>query len=84
MDFTLSEEQEMLKTMARDFLADKCPKTFVKAMEDAEKGYSPEMWAEMAELGGMGLVFPRIIAISVRRESGTWTIPLFGSIVQKG
>ncbi len=44
--------------MARDFLADKCPKTFVKAMEEDEKGYSPEMWAEMAELGWMGLVFP--------------------------
>ncbi|MFC1920956.1 acyl-CoA dehydrogenase family protein [Chloroflexota bacterium] len=58
MDFTLSEEQEMLKTMARDFLTDKCPKTFVKAMEEDEKGYSPEIWAEMAELGWMGLVFP--------------------------
>jgi alkylation response protein AidB-like acyl-CoA dehydrogenase len=58
MDFTLSEEQEMLKTMARDFLTDKCPKTVVKTMETDEKGYSPEMWAEMAELGWMGLVFP--------------------------
>ena len=38
MDFTLSEEQEMLKTMARDFLADKCPKTLVKEMEEDEKG----------------------------------------------
>ena len=58
MDFTLSEEQEMLKTMARDFLTDKCPKKFVKEMEEDEKGYSPEMWAEMADLGWMGLVFP--------------------------
>ncbi len=58
MDFTLSEEQEMLKTMARDFLTDKCPKTLVKAMEEDEKGYSPEIWAEMADLGWMGLVFP--------------------------
>ena len=58
MDFTLSEEQEMLKTMARDFLADKCPKTLVKEMEEDEKGYSPDLWREMAELGWMGLVFP--------------------------
>ena len=58
MDFTLSEEQEMLRTMARDFLTDKCPKTHVKAMEEDEKGYSLEMWAEMADLGWMGLVFP--------------------------
>lgn len=58
MDFTLSEEQEMLKKMARDFLTDKCPKTLVKEMEGDEKGYSPELWQEMVGLGWMGLVFP--------------------------
>ena len=58
MDFNLSEEQEMLRTMARDFLADKCPKTLVREMEEDEKGYSPELWQEMVELGWMGLVFP--------------------------
>jgi len=58
MDFTLSEEQEMLKTMARDFLADKYPKTLIKEIEEDEKGYSAELWKEMAELGWMGLVLP--------------------------
>ncbi len=58
MDFALSEEQEMLKKMARDFLIDKCPKTVVKELEADEKGYSPQLWQEMAELGWMGLVFP--------------------------
>ena len=58
MDFAFSEEQEMLKKMARDFLSDKCPKTLVKEMEEDEKGYSPELWQEMADLGWMGLVFP--------------------------
>ena len=58
MNFNLSEEQEMLKKMARDFLSEKCPKTLVKEMEDDEKGYSPELWREMAELGWTGLVFP--------------------------
>ncbi|MDP2730893.1 MAG: acyl-CoA dehydrogenase family protein [Dehalococcoidales bacterium] len=58
MDFTLSEEQEMLRTMARDFLTDKCPKTLVKEMEEDEKGYSPELWKEMVDLGWMGLVIP--------------------------
>jgi len=58
MDFSLSEEQEMLKKMARDFLTDRCPKTLVKEMEEDEKGYSPELWQEMAGLGWMGLVFP--------------------------
>ncbi len=58
MNFNFSEEQEMLKTMARDFLTDKCPKTLVREMEEDEKGYSPELWQEMVELGWMGLVFP--------------------------
>jgi len=58
VNFTLSEEQEMLRKMARDFLADKCPKTLVREMEEDEEGYSPELWREMAELGWMGMVFP--------------------------
>ena len=58
MDFALSEEQEMLKKTARDFLTDKCPKTLVREMEMDERGYSPELWQEMAGLGWMGLAFP--------------------------
>jgi len=58
MDLALSEEQEMLKKMARDFLTNKCPKTLVREIEASEKGYSPELWQEMAGLGWTGLVFP--------------------------
>ncbi len=58
MKLTLSEEQEMLRKTARDFLTDKCPKKFVKQMEESEAGYSRELWQEMAELGWMGLAFP--------------------------
>ncbi len=58
MDFALSEEQEMLKKMARDFLADKCPKTLVREMQKDEVGYSPELWQEMVGLGWMGLALP--------------------------
>jgi len=48
----------MLKKTARDFLADKCSKKFIKQMEESETGYSRELWQEMAELGWMGLAFP--------------------------
>jgi alkylation response protein AidB-like acyl-CoA dehydrogenase len=58
MKLTLTEEQEMLRKAARDFLADKLPKKFVKQLEESETGYSSELWQEMAELGWMGLVFP--------------------------
>ena len=58
MDLSLSEDQEMLRKMARDFLANECPKTLVREMEEDEKGYSPELWAKMAEQGWTGLPFP--------------------------
>ena len=56
LDFT--EEQEMLKTSARDFLTNECPKTLVRELEEDEKGYSPDLWKKMAELGWMGLIIP--------------------------
>jgi alkylation response protein AidB-like acyl-CoA dehydrogenase len=58
MKLTPTEEQEMLRKTARDFLADKCSKKFVKQMEESETGYSKDLWQEMAELGWMGLAFP--------------------------
>ncbi|MGD9115676.1 MAG: acyl-CoA dehydrogenase family protein [Dehalococcoidia bacterium] len=58
MQLALSEEQEMLRTMARDFLTDKLPKATVKEMEESEAGYTPELWQEMAGLGWMGLALP--------------------------
>jgi len=58
MDFGLSEEQEMLKNSARDFLQKECPKQLVRELDESDKGYSPELWQKMAELGWMGLPFP--------------------------
>jgi alkylation response protein AidB-like acyl-CoA dehydrogenase len=58
MDFSLSEEQEMLRKMARDFLSAECPKVLVRKVEESESGYSPELWKKMAELGWMGLALP--------------------------
>ena len=58
MNLDLTEEQEMLRTMARDFLPKECPKTLVRELEENDKGYSPELWRKMADLGWMGLVLP--------------------------
>jgi len=58
MDFSFSEEQEMLRTMARDFLEKECTENFVREMEEDEKGYAPELWRQIAELGWLGLVYP--------------------------
>jgi len=58
MDFALSEEQEMLKKSARDFLSAECPKSLIRQIEESELGYSPELWKKMAGLGWMGLALP--------------------------
>lgn len=58
MDFALSEEQEMLRRSARDFLNAECPKSVVREIEASDLGYSPELWKKMAELGWMGLILP--------------------------
>ncbi|MFC2005737.1 acyl-CoA dehydrogenase family protein [Chloroflexota bacterium] len=56
LDFT--EEQKMLRTMARDFLATECPKKLVRELEEGDIGYSPEIWKKMAELGWQGIAIP--------------------------
>jgi len=58
MDFNFSEQQTMIRNGARRFLANECPKTRVKELEQDEKGYDPQVWRAMAGMGWMGLVFP--------------------------
>ena len=58
MDLGLSEEQQMIQTSAREFLAEKSSKEVVRAMEEDDLGYPPELWKEMAGQGWMGMVFP--------------------------
>lgn len=58
MDINLTEEQEMLKKMARDYLTEKCPGTLVRELIEDEKGYRPEMWRDISELGWVGLALP--------------------------
>jgi len=58
MDLGLSEEQELLKNSAREFLEKECPEEHVRAMEEDERGYSPELWKKMADLGWQGLMIP--------------------------
>ena len=58
MDLGFTEEQEMLRKTAREFLAEKFPKTLVRKMEDDPVGFDPGIWKQMAELGWLGLIIP--------------------------
>src|SRR2546425_11442795 len=59
MDFGFSEEQEMLRKSARDFLAKECPMTYVRQMMEDERGFRDEPWQKMAALGWVGLILPQ-------------------------
>jgi alkylation response protein AidB-like acyl-CoA dehydrogenase len=58
MDVLPSEEEQMLKNLAREFLEGECPPSLARAMETDELGYPPELWKKMAELGWTGLSLP--------------------------
>ncbi|MFN8545745.1 MAG: acyl-CoA dehydrogenase family protein [Candidatus Binatia bacterium] len=58
MDFGFSEEQELLRNAARDFLTKECPMTFVRQMMEDDRGFTDGFWRTMAELGWMGLILP--------------------------
>ena len=51
MDVLPSEEEQMLKNLAREFLEGECPPGLARAMELDEMGYPPELWKKMAEDG---------------------------------
>ena len=38
MDLSLSTAQELLRDAARDFLAQECPRSFVKEVDESETG----------------------------------------------
>ena len=58
MDLGLSEEQEMLRNFARDFLEKECPEKLVREMEADERGYTDALWQGMAAQGWQGLMIP--------------------------
>ncbi|MHB8576398.1 MAG: acyl-CoA dehydrogenase family protein [Dehalococcoidia bacterium] len=58
MDLGLSEEQEMIKNAARDFLEKEVPEKYVRDMEEDDRGYSPEVWRKMADQGWQGMIIP--------------------------
>ena len=95
MDLGFSEEQEMLRTAARDFLTNECPPDLVKEMAEDERGYTPELWKKMAELGWMGLTFPEeydgmgmtfVDLVILVEETGRACLPgpLFSTVVLAG
>jgi alkylation response protein AidB-like acyl-CoA dehydrogenase len=58
MDYNFTQDQEMIRQSAKDFLTEQCPKDKVRQLREEAKGYDPEIWKGMVELGWMGVVLP--------------------------
>jgi len=95
MDFGFSEEQEMLRQSARQFLDSECQMTYVRKMMEEDGGYSEEQWKKMAELGWLGLIFPEeyggsglnmVDMVVVLEEMGRCVMPgpFFASVILGG
>ncbi|TMD37041.1 MAG: acyl-CoA dehydrogenase, partial [Chloroflexi bacterium] len=58
MDFAFSQEQEMLRRSARDFLAKECPPKVVRKLMEEPDAYDPALWAKIAGVGWTALGIP--------------------------
>lgn len=60
MTLVLSEEQELLRNTAREFIGENAPVKELRRLRDEQDaiGFSRAMWKEMAELGWAGILLP--------------------------
>ncbi|MFI4878367.1 MAG: acyl-CoA dehydrogenase family protein [Steroidobacterales bacterium] len=58
MDFAFSEEQEMLRRSARDFLAKECSSKVVRKLMESSDPYDEALWQKLAGLGWTALGIP--------------------------
>ncbi|HEX5067083.1 MAG TPA: acyl-CoA dehydrogenase family protein [Myxococcota bacterium] len=60
MDFSLSQEQELLQGTLRSFVAKECPPQAVRAVFDGEHALVPALREKLAEIGVYGLAVPDV------------------------
>ena len=58
MYFDLTDEQQAIKSTAREFLAARYKSERIRALAESEHGFEQSDWEEMAELGWSGLALP--------------------------
>ena len=58
MDLSFSQEQDMLRDTLRAVLARHSTLEELRSLEDDPKGFKPELWTELGELGLTGLMLP--------------------------
>ena len=60
MAFVLSEEQTMLRDMAKQFFSEQVPVTNLRQLRDdgSENGFDRDVWKQIVELGFAGILIP--------------------------
>src|SRR5207302_7056992 len=51
MDFAFSEEQQLLRAAAREYLTDRFPTERLVELVESETGWDPKSWQELTEMG---------------------------------
>jgi alkylation response protein AidB-like acyl-CoA dehydrogenase len=58
MDFRFSDDQLLLQSTVRDFLAKECTPELVRKLWETPTARSPQLWRKLAEVGVPGLLVP--------------------------
>lgn len=58
MDFGLSDEQKLLEQSLRRYLDESVPTTRVREIMDTDTAHDAKLWADLAELGAIGVLVP--------------------------
>ncbi|MDG2336355.1 MAG: acyl-CoA dehydrogenase family protein [Myxococcota bacterium] len=63
MGLILTEDQTILREMAKSFFEEKSPVERMRKLRDSrdETGFSRALWKEMGELGWLGILFPEAV-----------------------
>ena len=84
MDFRVTPEQAMLRDQVRDLLAARLPHERLEAVLASDAGWDRALWAELAELGLIGIALPEAVGgaglglveeVLVLEETGAALLP---------
>ncbi len=95
MDFTFSQEQEILRESAKRFVEKECSVDYIKRFVDNKTSFTKEMWRKISELGwtavlipeeygGLDLGFVELSVILEEMGKGPMPGPFISSVVLAG
>jgi alkylation response protein AidB-like acyl-CoA dehydrogenase len=61
MNFTLTDDQQMLVDQAQGFARKRSPVARMRKLRDDATGWTPDVWRQLGELGWLGLPFPEAV-----------------------